>query len=251
MSTETKQLLTRRFQVKEIDTETRVFEGLAATYDLDLGGDIIKPGAFRQTLKDWRNGGRTLPLLDSHNHWSVRDAVGKLIDAKETDEGLWTKWRVVPGNDGDEILARLRPDDDGQSFIDSMSIGYRPIKWEFEEEADDDGRLMDRIRILKEIELHEVSLVLFPMNPGARVEPASVKDFVSTIKMFVKRYPEDVQDQVRSVLQQEFKVKPKPRAKPDFSKPVVELPDENAPDLSKFYQLRMRRLESFRSHTNT
>src|SRR5690554_4225298 len=149
-ATENKGHVIRRLEIKEVNVEERTFEGLAATWDLDLGGDIIKQGAFKKTIREWKRSKRVLPLLDSHNYFSVRDAVGKLVDAKETPDGLWTKWRIVPGPDGDEVLNRLRPDGEFGSYIDSMSIGYRPLKWEYSDTVDEEmGE--ERVRILKEI----------------------------------------------------------------------------------------------------
>ncbi len=64
-------------------------------------------------------------------------------------------------------------------YIDSMSIGYSPVKWEME--SSDTAR-WGEIRHLKEVELREVSLVLWPMNPGARINLDSVKAALSTIE---------------------------------------------------------------------
>src|SRR5689334_18254856 len=80
------------FTMKAIDDDARTFEGLASTWDLDLGGDVIHQGAFKKSLAEWKSSGKVLPLLDSHNYFSVLSAVGKLEAAKETKAGLWTKW---------------------------------------------------------------------------------------------------------------------------------------------------------------
>lgn len=158
----------------QVDVAARTFEGLASTWERDLGDDIIHRGAFKNTLAEWRSSGRMLPLIDQHNYGSVRAAVGKLLDGKETKDGLWTKWEIIPGVDGDEIMNRLKG-----GFIDSMSIGYKPIKWEME--ADESAR-WGEVRHLKEVELREVSLVLWPMNPGARIDADSIKAACSTIE---------------------------------------------------------------------
>lgn len=261
---EIKHLVTS-LRVKQLDDERRTFEGLAATWDLDLGGDIIKKGAFRGTLAQWKRSGRVLPLLDSHSWFSIRHGVGRMVEAKETDEGLWTKWRIVPGADGDEIINRLRPDVDGSSFIDSMSIGYRALRWEMIEEDDEDAELKVGTRILKEIELHEVSLVLFPMNPAARVDVSTVKRaFADSVALALKQFPPAMRDEVRvevntrlTAEQPEPKPAPTPRVQrivPKSTsepqpepKPARYVPkpdvDENEPDLNLLRQLRLRRLE--------
>jgi HK97 family phage prohead protease len=161
-----------RFEVKadSVDTDARTFEGMLSTWDLDHGGDIIHQGAFKRTLKHWKQGkGRIIPLLDQHNTWgSVTQSVGKLIEAEETAEGLWTKWEVVPDDPhADAVMKRL-----AGGFVDGLSIGYRPVKIQMPSE--DEAR-EGVFRHLKEVELREGSVVLWPMNDGARVDSSTVK----------------------------------------------------------------------------
>ena len=99
--------LVTRFEVKALDEAERTFGGLAATWDLDLGGDIIEQGAFKRTLKNWKRGKKVLPLLDSHNGGSVRAVVGKLTEAEETKAGLDAEFEVIEGPDGDEVFRRV------------------------------------------------------------------------------------------------------------------------------------------------
>jgi hypothetical protein len=87
------------FEVKEMDDESRTFSGLASTWDMDLGGDVIRKGAFKRTVGHWKKGKRPLPLVDQHRYDSVRDVVGKLVEAEETDAGLDTTWQVIDGPD--------------------------------------------------------------------------------------------------------------------------------------------------------
>lgn len=156
-----------RFEVKALDTEERTFEGLASTWEQDLGGDVIHEGAFKRTLDHWRKSGRAIPLIDQHNYGSVRSVVGKLLEAKETKDGLETKWEVIEGPDGDEILRRLKG-----GYIDGLSIGYRAIKTE---EPSEEEMRAGVWRHLKEVELKEVSVVIWGMNPDALVDTDSVK----------------------------------------------------------------------------
>jgi uncharacterized protein len=168
MTTETKALAP--FELKAADAETRTFEGLASTWDMDLGADVIHKGAFSKTLKDWKASGRVVPLIDQHNYFSVRHVLGKLIDADERAEGLWTKWRVTEGQDGDELMHRLRG-----GIIDGLSIGYEVVKSEPETR---DGVT---VRHLKEINLREVSAVIWGMNPNAVVNTRSVKGLLDGV----------------------------------------------------------------------
>lgn len=169
------------FQVKaeSIDPGTRTFEGLASVWGLDLGDDVMHKGAFKGTIADWKKSNDAIPLLNSHNHFDVMSAVGQLLDAKETDAGLWTKWEVINGSDGDAMLERLRPSArTGRAAVSKMSIGYEPLK--FDMEASDNARF-GMVRNLRAVSLKEVSLVLFPMAPGARINVQSVKSFADCV----------------------------------------------------------------------
>ena len=146
------------------------FEGLLATWELDLGGDIIEPGAFKRTLRHWRSkAGRVIPLLDMHDrHSSVTTAVGKLVDAEERKEGLWTKWDMVPDDERAGAVHRRL----AGGFVDGMSIGYRPVKFITPSPQEQQAGVFRRI---KEVHLREGSVVLFPMNEDTRVDESSVK----------------------------------------------------------------------------
>jgi len=170
MSKQTTSCLVTRFEVKAFEETERQFTGLAATWDLDLGGDVIERGAFKRTLKDWQRSKapRLIPLLDSHNGASVRNVVGKMVGAEETEDGLESTFEVIEGPDGDEIFRRVKG-----GYVDGLSIGYSPVDVRYPETEAEKGAGI--WRYLREVKLHEVSVVLWPMNPGARIDTASVK----------------------------------------------------------------------------
>lgn len=154
------------WELKELSAKERTFEGYLSTWDLDLGGDRVIRGAFKDWIKGWEASGRVVPLLDGHNYWSIRSAVGKLLKAREDSVGLLTKWRVIDGDDGDAALDRLEG-----GIIETMSMGYEPLDYKYEK--DEEGERMTRI--LSKVALREGSLVIFPMNPNALIDLDSVK----------------------------------------------------------------------------
>ena len=230
-ATETK-AITTRFEVKELDAEARTFEGLASTWDRDLGDDVIHPGAFKRTLSHWRQSKRALPLLDQHNYHTVRSVVGKLLDARETDEGLWTKWQVIDGPDGDEILRRLKG-----GYVDGLSIGYRPVKYDFEES--DDAR-WGEIRHLREVELKEVSVVIWGMNPNALVDTDSVKALIQAARD--GRLTDEPKDERRALLDDSPAPDAPDTGTPDPEEPKGLAPEEQAALRAKILRLKLRRL---------
>jgi HK97 family phage prohead protease len=160
-----------RFELKDVDAKARTFEGLSSTYDVDLGGDKVVPGAYKDTLALWKRQGYAIPLVDQHNYSSVRNVLGKMVHAEETSRGLRSRFRVVDSPDGHELLARLR-----EGMIDALSIGYSALD---SEDTQQDGR---KIRLLKAIHLYEVSVVVFPMNEAARIDASTVKRMLADVR---------------------------------------------------------------------
>lgn len=123
------------------------FAGYAALFDReDRGGDIIRRGAFARAVRAWR--GRGVPLLWQHRPDRV---IGFVDHLAEDARGL----RVIGQVRGAEAEAGalLRA-----GRVNGLSFGYRVARA--------DGRAP---RVLKDLDLIEVSLVSFPMQPAARV----------------------------------------------------------------------------------
>ena len=143
------------FEVKQISDEGD-FEGYASTAgNVDRGGDIVEPGAFRASLDRYASKGKMPKMLWQHDPGKV---VGVWEAMMEDDKGLYVKGRVLKELQlGKELYTLMKA-----GAIDSMSIGYRTIDAEFEGPG-------GQVRRLKELELFEVSLVTFPMNEEAMI----------------------------------------------------------------------------------
>lgn len=150
-----------RFTLKSADDETGTFTGILSAYNIiDLGNDLVEPGAFTKNLKE---AGEDRVLLWQHN---TDEPIGGL-KIWDTPEGLMVKGTLdLNIQRAREAYSLLK-----NSFIKGLSIGYRAIKKKME----------DGIRHLKEIELFEGSIVTFPMLPAAQVTGVKradgVKDF--------------------------------------------------------------------------
>lgn len=130
------------------------FSGYASIYgNVDLGRDIVMPGAFKSLLD---GKGARPKLLWQHD---PREVIGVWERFEEDQKGLKGYGRLLPETQrGREAMALLKAD-----AIDGLSIGYRVLKDEY---ISGKG---GSIRQIKEAELFEVSLVTFPMNPKALV----------------------------------------------------------------------------------
>jgi HK97 family phage prohead protease len=75
-------------------TPEGVFEAIVAAYNVDSGGDRIIPGAFAKTLATWQESGDPIPLYWSHRMDDPDYNIGHVLEAKETDAGLWVKAQI-------------------------------------------------------------------------------------------------------------------------------------------------------------
>ena len=125
-------------------------EGYASLFDVaDDGGDVVAPGAFAASLAGRR--GR-VKMLWQHD---PAEPIGVWEDAAEDGRGLRVKGRLLTEvRRGAEAAALL-----AAGAIDGLSIGYRTVKA---------ARATGGGRRLLAVDLWEVSLVTFPMLPGAR-----------------------------------------------------------------------------------
>ena len=140
------------FDVKSLDEESGTFEGYASVFgNVDLGGDVVVPGAFKRTLS---HSGGAIPILWHHD---PETPVGIGLSASEDEHGLKVRGQLDTNTQkGREMLSGLK-----MGYIGAMSIGYETV----------DKEMKDGVRYLKEIALPEYSLLTkgFAMNPEAEV----------------------------------------------------------------------------------
>jgi HK97 family phage prohead protease len=69
------------------------FEAVVAVFNnVDHGGDRIRPGAFKRSIAEWAQKGRSVPVLWSHDAETV--PIGVIKRSWETTEGLRVKARL-------------------------------------------------------------------------------------------------------------------------------------------------------------
>lgn len=130
--------------------EDGTIEGYGSVFDVvDQGGDIIAPGAFRQSLAS----GRKVKMLFQHDPSAV---IGTWKSMEEDAKGLRVSGKILTTvKSGAEAYEYVKA-----GAIDGLSIGYRTIK-----SMDRNGK-----RVIMQADLWEVSLVTFPMNEMARID---------------------------------------------------------------------------------
>lgn len=75
--------------------EAGQFEAIVSVFgNVDSVGDVVVKGAFADDLKRWKDSGDPIPIVWSHRWEDPFAHVGYVLDAKETDEGLWIKGQL-------------------------------------------------------------------------------------------------------------------------------------------------------------
>jgi len=153
------------FQVKLAGDDTSDigrFEGYGSTFgNVDLGGDIVERDAFKASLSEWRKKGLMPQMLWYHDPQKV---IGDWLDMTEDENGLKVSGRLwVHGDMKVEEAIKAYNVLRGTS-VKGLSIGYRVRDYETQQQ--NDGTVL---RKLKDVELMEVSVAPWAMNPQAEV----------------------------------------------------------------------------------
>lgn len=131
-----------------------IVEALVATYDVDSIGDRIMPGAFAKSLDEWAASDQRIPFIWSHMHDDIDAYLGEVLEAKETDDGLW-------------VQAQLDLEDAKTAKAYRLLKGGRVRNYSFAYEVIDSNE-KDGITELTELKLFEVGPTLIGMNQQTR-----------------------------------------------------------------------------------
>ena len=137
-------------------------EGYAATFDRipDAYGDVIKAGAFADSLKAWEQNGKPIPLLYGHSTDDPDYNIGKVVEAHEDEKGLY-------------VVAQFDEENEKAQYVRKLVKEGRLWQFSFAYEVLDGGsvELEDGTEAyeLRKMNLFEVSLVQIPANKRAVV----------------------------------------------------------------------------------
>jgi uncharacterized protein len=150
-----------------------ILEGHAAVFNsdsLEFAGygkpwvERIAPGAFKRTLAEQPD----VKALWSHRADAILARSPGTLSLSEDDKGLRVEIKLIDTQQNKDVLASVRA-----GLVDSMSFGFsaRSVKWEEGKERD--------VRTLLDVDLFEVSPVVWPAYPDTAISARSAASFRS------------------------------------------------------------------------
>ena len=168
------------FQVKlDSITEDGIFEGYGSDYinKRDSYGDIIKKGAFTETIKHGGRNGNGIAMLWQHDS---RNPIG--IWEKIAEDGIRLKVNgklAIGVQQSNEAYILMK-----MGALKGLSIGWDYYRDDNDEPVEDSYEIVTkgklRTRYLKKIELWDISPVTFPANTRATI--TNVKGVIEEAK---------------------------------------------------------------------
>lgn len=135
------------------DTGEGRFSGYASVFgEVDLGKDVIEPGAFSSSLT--RRGAAGVRMLFQHD---PNQPIGRWTTIREDARGLYVEGRLSLGvTRAAEVHALLK-----NGALDGLSIGFQTVRARTDRKSG--------VRRILEADLWEISVVTFPMLASARI----------------------------------------------------------------------------------
>lgn len=180
--------LTKNF---EVNADNGTISGYFSTFDEipDSYGDIVKPGAFSETIKSRKESGHPFPLCWNHD---LNQIIGYVdpADIVEDERGPLMK----NGHFFDSALAQEKRDLVKAGVVYQFSFAYDVMKWSRPTKEQEKAGIMN---VLEKVELFEISIVPIPANPRAEVtdiksgrrnsakDEQTIKDVISALQALV------------------------------------------------------------------
>lgn len=127
--------------------------------NIDSYGDVVQPGAFAGTLKEWAESGNFLPVLFGHNMADPDYNIGHVIEATEDERGLKVLGQLdLESPKGAQVHRMLKG-----KRVSQMSFAYDVVKGTW-------GQLDGQdVYELHEVKIYEVSLVTIGANQETEI----------------------------------------------------------------------------------
>ena len=142
-------------------------EGYASTNDADRQGDIVPASVWEKGISNYL---KNPVILAYHDH---SEPVGRMVDHRIDGKGLWVKARISAA--ASEVFDLVK---DG--VLTAFSIGFRIVDAEYNSAAE--------LFVVKELELHEISVVSVPANQNTLFSLSKAFDTAEEFKSFKMQF---------------------------------------------------------------
>ena len=149
------------------ETTSITIEGYASTDDIDRQGDIVPASVWKKGIQNYL---KNPVILAYHNH---SEPVGRMVDHRVDSKGLWVKARISSA--ADEVFNLVK---DG--ILTAFSIGFRIVDAEYDAAKE--------LFVVKELELHEISVVSVPANQNTLFSLSKAFDTAEEFKSFKQQF---------------------------------------------------------------
>ena len=146
------------------DPEGSVYiAGYASTNDADRQGDVVPASVWEKGIANYL---KNPVILAYHDH---SEPVGRMVEHKVDAKGLWIKARISSA--AEEVYNLVK---DG--VLTAFSIGFRIVDAEY--------NAAQELFVVKELELHEISVVSVPANQNTLFSLSKAFDDAEELKSF-------------------------------------------------------------------
>lgn len=149
------------------EDQSIMIEGYASTNDTDRVGDVVPTSVWSKGMENYLKNPIILAFHDQ------RMPVGKMVDHKVDDKGLWIKAAITDA--AGDVYKLVK-----KGILSAFSIGFRVKDAEYKSEAE--------VFLIKDLELHEISVVSVPANQNTLFSLAKAFDSAEEYELFKQQF---------------------------------------------------------------
>lgn len=173
-----------------------IIEGYASTNDVDRHGDIVPASVWEAGIKNYL---KNPVILAYHDH---SEPVGRMTEHRVDEKGLFVTARISAA--AEDVFNLVK---DG--VLTAFSIGFRIVDAEYNSALE--------LFVVKELELHEISVVSVPANQNTLFSLSKAFDTAEEFKSFKMQFASksdsanglEASSEANSEITEEWKMDPK------------------------------------------
>lgn len=148
----------KSFELKAKEDNAGMIAGFFSTYDEepDSYGDIIRPGAFTETIAKRKESGHPFPLCFNHDFSAI---IGAVDVVEDTEKGPYIEAHFLETEQAQDVRKMLQ-----SGAIYQFSFAYDTLG---EEKPTDEQMKKGITNVLTKLEVFEISVVTVPANQNA------------------------------------------------------------------------------------